>query len=332
MDEQDDRGGGHEERAPFSRRDFVRIAAGAAGAAAAAAGATVPPLKREAEAKTTLTAPIVRCAGATQASLNLEICGTGANGAPAGFTVQWVAVGPAGESQCPGPEFAWPSSETGLCDASFSGNARDSRYSLGPGDCVTVNIGDLLLDNGASTSCPDALDCDTLYVFRAFAHANSSFNRSPFTGNTCCSTAPCSGLEEGCTFTQGYWKTHGPAGCATGNNTNQWPVSSLTLGTVGYTDLQLCSILDKAPAGNGLITLAHQLIAAKLNIANGADGSAIATAIANADTLIGGLVIPPVGAGSLTPASVSTLVTALQNYNERLVGPGHCDPEPEQPA
>ncbi|HZS34690.1 MAG TPA: hypothetical protein VFC42_15110 [Methylomirabilota bacterium] len=271
------------------------------------------------------------CPGYFRIRVNLQVC-AGATGAPAGFTVQWVAVGPAGESTCPGPDFVWPSAETGLCDASFSGNASGSRYNLAANQCVTVNIGDLLFDNGTSTSCPDALDCDTLYVFRAFAHGNSSVNRSPFTGNTCCATAACSGLEEGCTFTQGYWKTHGPEGCATGNNVNQWPVTSLTLGTVVYTDLQLCSILNKPASGNGLITLAHQLIAAKLNIANGADGSAIATAIANADTLIGALVVPPVGSGSLTPASVSTLVTALQDYNEGLVGPGHCDPEPEEPA
>jgi hypothetical protein len=129
----------------------------------------------------------------------------------------------------------------------------------------------------------------------------------------------------GCTFTQGYWKTHGPS--ATGNNSNEWDVTSLTLGTVNYTAAQLQSIFDTAPKGNGLIALAHQLIAAKLNIANGADGSSIAATIAAADALIGGLVVPPVGSGTLTSAQVAALVTALTNFNEGTTGPGHCDSE-----
>jgi hypothetical protein len=68
-------------------------------------------------------------------------------------------------------------------------------------------------------------------------------------------TGDCPG---GCTFTQGHWKTHGPAGCVTGNNTNEWPVTSLTLGTVNYTDVQLCSILNTSAGGNGLISLYNE--------------------------------------------------------------------------
>jgi hypothetical protein len=125
-------------------------------------------------------------------------------------------------------------------------------------------------------------------------------------------------------LTQGYWKTHGPTGCATGNNTNEWDVTSLTLGSVSYTDLELCSIMNTPASGNGLIALAHQLIAAKLNIANGSDPSAVASDVAAADSLIGGLVIPPVGSGSLAPSVTSGLITALTNYNEGETGPGHC--------
>jgi hypothetical protein len=101
----------------------------------------------------------------------------------------------------------------------------------------------------------------------------------------------------------------------------------MTLGTVQYTDAQICSILNQPAGGNGLLTLAHQLIAAKLNIAAGADGSSVAADIAAADALIGGLVIPPVGSGSLSPAAVSTLVTSLTNFNQGVTGPGHCPSE-----
>jgi hypothetical protein len=119
----------------------------------------------------------------------------------------------------------------------------------------------------------------------------------------------------GCTFTQGYWKNHDA----------DWPVSSLTLGTVSYTQSQLLSIFDAPVAGNGLISLAHQLIAAKMNIANGASGSAINSTIAAADALIGSLVVPPVGSDHLETSATSALVTALDDYNKGVTGPGHCE-------
>jgi hypothetical protein len=120
---------------------------------------------------------------------------------------------------------------------------------------------------------------------------------------------------DGCTFTQGFWKNH----------EEDWPVTSLTLGTVTYTQDQLLAILRRPVRGNGLVSLAHQLIAAKLNIAAGADPSAISASIAAADAAIGALVIPPVGSGSLSPSSVSALVDALDDYNNGVTGPGHCD-------
>lgn len=118
----------------------------------------------------------------------------------------------------------------------------------------------------------------------------------------------------GCTLTQGYWKNH----------PSDWPVSSLTLGTVSYTKDQLLTILKTPVKGNGLISLAHQLIAAKLNIASGASGGAITSAITDADNLIGGKVIPPVGSGFLSTASTAGLTGSLDNFNNGISGPGHC--------
>jgi len=136
-----------------------------------------------------------------------------------------------------------------------------------------------------------------------------------------------------CTYTQGFWKTHGPV--PTGQNQNEWPADVMTfglmLGDVNYTAAQLQAIFDTQPGGqggsNGLISLAHQLIAAKLNVANGADDTAVAAAIAAADTLIGSLVVPPVGSGYLDTSVTSGLTTTLASYNEGLIGPGHCGDE-----
>jgi hypothetical protein len=125
----------------------------------------------------------------------------------------------------------------------------------------------------------------------------------------------CTTTGSSCTLTQGYWKNHVEA----------WPVSELMLGGRTYSQAELLSILNKSTAGNGLISMAHQLIAAKLNIANGSDPSAVATAIANADMMIGSLVIPPVGSGYLHPSTTSALNNQLDSYNRGLIGPGHCD-------
>lgn len=264
-----------------------------------------------------MSTPSLSCGTASKVSIQITLT-AGATGAPAGFSLQWMTL-----ADFVANGSIWPSSDNpALCHASFSGNANQSRYNLGPGESVTVEVGDFLFDNGTSASCVQPLICGTDYVFRAFAHANSTYNRSDFTATLQCSTLPCEDLVVNCTYTQGYWKTHGPI--PTGNNSNMWPVNSLTIGTVVYTDLQLQAIFDTPSQGNGLISLAHQLIAAKLNIANGADGSSVAASITAADSMIGALVIPSIGTGFLPASSTSSLINTLNNYNNGLIGPGYC--------
>jgi len=271
--------------------------------------------------KPKLSTPAISCAGATQTSINIQVC-AGASGLPNGFSLDWLKA-----SDYAANANHWFSSDSPLaCSAGFSGSANLSRYNLGPYECVTVNVGDFLFDNGASTNCAIGLDCGTQYMFRAFGHGNSTYNRSDDTAVLGCATLDC-GHSTSCTFTQGYWKTHGVA--PTGNNAYAWPdaakASGLQLGSVSYTAADLLSILNKPAAGNGLVALAHQLIAAKLNVAAGGDPTAVAADIATSDALIGSLVIPPLGGGYLAPSLTSGLVGALSSYNEGATGPGHCD-------
>ena len=256
-----------------------------------------------------LSKPSLYCHDATQAALTIKVC-VGSTGAPAGFVLKWLE----GDASTP-----WPASDLGLCISRFY--TRSKGHLLGPGECKTITIGEALADQATRTNCAYALKCGTTYGFKGFARATSTKRQSYLAGPVYCNTDPCTPSKT-CTLTQGFWKTHGPV--PKGNNENEWPVTSLKLGNVTYTDLQLLSILSKAPAGNGLITLAHQLIAAKLNVADGADPSAGSAAIAAADALIGARVVPPVGSGSLTPAAVSSLVDTLTRYNEGDIGPGHC--------
>ena len=242
----------------------------------------------------------------------------GQSGAPQGFAVEWL---PASTFDALG---GWPAAtDVAVLRADFRGlptlNIQDGtdNYSLTSADFAGVQIGDLFDETGVTTQHVDELVEGMTYVVRVRANASGSESAS----------APSSTLRvrtlartiQDCTFTQGYWKNH-PA---------EWPVGSLTLGTVNYSAAQLMLIFNQPAAGNGLISMAHQLIAAKLNIAQGASApAATLAAIAAADALIGALVVPPIGAGSLPPASTSALTQTLDNFNQGITGPGHCGTVP----
>jgi hypothetical protein len=100
----------------------------------------------------------------------------------------------------------------------------------------------------------------------------------------------------------------------------------LQLGNVTYNEQQLLAILHQPVRSNGLVSLAHQEIAAKLNVANGADGSCITQTLAAADALIGDLVIPPIGNGFLRPTAYER---TLSQYNEGQLCAPSCDLGPE---
>jgi hypothetical protein len=257
----------------------------------------------------------------------------GPSGAPNGFTLWWAT-----EQDFNDYGAYWPAAPADWFDyASFEGaptlNTFDGLYDsfqLGPNESIVIELGDIADETGVVANSTDEMVYGTSYVFCGYANGGGVAGRSPLTVTFGASTT--GGTPENCTFTIGYWKTHGAGDCHQGNNPDAWPVASLTLGTVNYTAAQLCAILNEPTAGNGLVSLAHQLIAAKLNIANGADGSAVAATIAAADAQIGGLVIPPVGAGYLTPASTSGKTQTLDDFNNGIIGPGHCPPTDAKPA
>ena len=289
--------------------------------------------------------PDVSCESATLASITLHVCG-GATGAPAGVTIQWKTAADFAAS-------GWADDGT-LCKLSLSGQPSlqhpdKSRWELVPGECEDITIGDINFDEtGVSGSgCGlDPLQCGTEYVFRWFAHAGRGFGRSDFGGNLTCSTLDCP-VGGRCTYTQGYWKNHGgPEGCnqAPVNAPDPvWPASimsgGMTLGSPGvnYSAADLCLILNTpGGGGKGLLTMAHQLIAAKLNLANGAQGCArLDDAINTGNNQIGSVnlvtlangecnkkgVTPPPGCGNTVPSANGPLT----EFNEGVLG-GVCGP------
>ena len=286
-----------------------------------------------------LAKPTISCGTASPTSIDINVC-AGATGAPAGFTVQWVlasvlALGPDG---LPGTsdDNTWSSSLPGYCDASFSGVPGCSNYNLAPNACATVNIGDNLFDEcGASSSCANQpLVCNTQYAFRAFAHnVPGGLNRSDFSTTLFCTTTPCGGGDQGCTFTQGYWKTHGPI--PTGNNSDVWPTCAVVIGATTYnvnndplnTDALAVLAIFNTAGGNNLLALAHQVITAQLNKCNGAASTPeVDQAISDANALITlyGLNTAP---STTDKAIAGTLTDTLTDFNEGTTGPGHCPSE-----
>jgi YVTN family beta-propeller protein len=80
----------------------------------------------------------------------------------------------------------------------------------------------------------------------------------------------------GCPEGAGFWKTHADA----------WPLPALTLGSQTYTQAELLAVLNTPARGDASVILATQLLAAKLNVAAGADPTPIRAALQEADRLL----------------------------------------------
>jgi hypothetical protein len=131
----------------------------------------------------------------------------------------------------------------------------------------------------------------------------------------------------GCTLTQGYWKTHSLAGPAPFDD--GW----LAIGAGGSSTLFFTStktwleIFNTPPSGgNAYLQLAHQYMAAKLNILNGTSSTtAVDAAIAGAEAYFAG---KAAGVITETNAAQKTILkgwaSTLAQYNEGVIGPGHC--------
>ncbi len=142
---------------------------------------------------------------------------------------------------------------------------------------------------------------------------------------------PCAG----CTLTIGYWKTHAgfdPQPDMVTPHLPQWLGTSggpksqnVTTAALAVQFLNLNGSNNSFDASNGINRLYAQLLAAKLNIANGADGSAVASTISAADAFLATHdSLDWISLSEAEKNQVSAWATMLDNYNNGLIGPGHC--------
>jgi hypothetical protein len=265
-------------------------------------------------AQTPLDTPSASLTTAEPSGLLMQLQ-AGASGAPSGFYVEWMTK--ADYDALGGWPTANQAAPASYAFSIFWGTPTfvltqgEPDFSLGANAAVNIGVGKLFDETGIATDDAGELVDSQQYVFHVMARGwgtspASDFSPTFLTGTT---------ASNNCTYTQGYWKNHSSA----------WPVSTLKLGNVTYTKAQLLSIFGQPAQGNGLTILAHQLIAAKLNIAYGASSALVASTIAPSDAAIGNLVCPPIGSGYLSPGSTNAWSTTLDNYNNGQLGPGHCD-------
>lgn len=138
--------------------------------------------------------------------------------------------------------------------------------------------------------------------------------------------------EAGCTLTQGYWKTHSSYGPASKPDAT-W---DLLPGGAGPNTAFFLSgaswyrVFWTPPAGgNAYYSLAHQYMAARLNLLNGASApSSVTGAISTATGLFNSYTPAQIGALSGSNSlrkQFTSLAGTLGSYNEGATGPGHCD-------
>jgi hypothetical protein len=139
--------------------------------------------------------------------------------------------------------------------------------------------------------------------------------------------------EMGCSLTIGFWKNHAGFGPQADVVTPLLPIllgeaggaKTLTVDTAAKA-VSVLSMKDYGGGKNGIAKLYAQMLGAKLNIANGADGTDIAVAIANADAFLS--THNAMDWNSLSRSDkqfVNNLMSKFDQYNNGDIGPGHCD-------
>jgi hypothetical protein len=149
-------------------------------------------------------------------------------------------------------------------------------------------------------------------------------------GSAACGAPPPPPTGDGCTRTIGYWKNHAGFGPQRDVVT---PLLPIWLGTAAGTKsvfvtsaAQAVELLNMSGnSSNGINKLYAQLLAARLNIKSGANGSAALQTITQADVFLS--THAAADWGSLSAAErqrVLTWMATLDEYNNGRLGPSQC--------
>lgn len=146
--------------------------------------------------------------------------------------------------------------------------------------------------------------------------------------------------QEGCTRSKGYWRNH--TGEGNGNQDDEvTPLLPIWLGDPGGDESLHVTTAEMAYGilgqheychpNNGITKLYAQLLAAKLNVASGADDSEVEDAIDDADDFLADYNCEDWG--DLTEEQgddVQDWKDLFDDYNNGRIGPGHCDDDDDE--
>ena len=138
--------------------------------------------------------------------------------------------------------------------------------------------------------------------------------------------------EPGCTLTQGYWKTHSTYGPAPYDDA--WALVPREAAIIEGADTPFFSsgqtwyeVLWTPPKGRAYYQLAHQYIAARLNILNGASSTdRVDAALIWAEEFFTDR-DPSVKLSDTLRDRARNKANLLDRYNNGEIGPGHCSEE-----
>jgi hypothetical protein len=157
------------------------------------------------------------------------------------------------------------------------------------GDDVLASGGPYVYTFAKNLQCPDY--GDTLIPNDAYLDSNDGGYDLEDDGDV---TVSCPRPPDGCTLTQGFWRTHSQFGPAP--YSDNWevitPSGADTEFSEGFdgvidSDLTYYEVLwDAGKGGNAWFKLGHQYIAAQLNILNGADPSLVSGYMADAQSIL----------------------------------------------
>lgn len=197
----------------------------------------------------------------------------------------------------------------GGCNDAFTPGVDDTNAARVAGD---ASAGDIKISAIYNSNFPSALVVDIMTNYAATT--GGVFVQTPASGaGTEVAIqdiiASCGSSADECPLSQGYWKNH----------EEHWDLTDMTIGGTFYTAVQLDGILETPPKkGNSYLILAHQLIAARLNIANGSDPTVISDTLADAEGALAGVNLL---SDYIKDEDMNALAEILDDYNNRALTP-----------
>jgi hypothetical protein len=127
--------------------------------------------------------------------------------------------------------------------------------------------------------------------------------------------APTLKPESACVYSLDYWRDH----------PQEWPLDEILLGVDPYSRKQALELLSIDPGEDATLLLARQLISARLNLANGAEGDTIAIFLVESDEW---LEDNPLFSNPKEQARQKgkSFAAELQDFNRGESGPEACPP------